>query len=421
MINIVSNTNTDVSSELKMLLTRVNSNFKDKKEYLVCSDSILAVKHYQLSNWQSEIVRLKKLLTEIPKRLGWNLNDIIQNLNIKETDQKYLMAASELSPSTVFRTDMIMTAYGPKILEFNLDKTVPQFQVPYSLKNIYGLSRKYCDEFYKLSGIPFPDWLDLARMFATKNKNIRQDIFWDVDRTSENVLNQRNQILKSYAKIKNNTLLKTGINSLVDDYSSKNHHRIFAYVHFLNNQDVNITSTDLANEIGSAIVFDNKLLLGYLYTKDFVELLSKDEVNLVNKYVPKTRLTKNLTTKEKLELVKDKNNWVLKKGNSWQGQDVLIGKSTSQEQFAATLDLKNWIIQEYVEPNQLRVNLIDGHNDFKSEGTNLLNFYFIDDTFSGSIIRVCKTKMFKIGAIDYKNVIPIPLISSAINSNSAKS
>lgn len=393
------------------MLKRINIFNKETDEMVTLSDIILSTDEAHLQKCQSEVARVKKIVSEIPQHMGWTNKDLVNYLSLQGHSSKYVMKADSISASSTYRTDMIMTSDGLKVLEFNIDNTLPQCQVSDNLKKLLGLSSSYTSNFLNLSGLPLTSWLDLASDFVLNRPFNKPLVIWDVDRDSEYWMSQRHQILSCLSKLNKSQTLVTGIEQLVHSYDSKLHTRMFAYIHLLQDSICFPQSKELINEIASSIIFDNKLLLGYLFEEQVQEKLTSYEITLIEKYIPKTILTKSLNLQNKVDLVNTKNQWILKKGNSWQGQNVVFGSLVSEEVFLNILSLNDWIAQEYVKPIHLPVNLINGSDRVASQGTNLLNFFYTNNRFSGSLIRLSKKPTHLIGAIDYKNIIPVPFIT----------
>jgi len=121
-------------------------------------------------------------------------------------------------------------------------------------------------------------------------------------------------------------------------------------------QAVRDGAVSVVNSFSSALG-SNKVILTILSEGKFHPLLESDTVAVMNEYLPWTRLFHRTIDNALLsKIVENKNSYVLKKGISYGGSAVVVGRGVNKEQWKTltekilTSPEERWIVQKYVTP-----------------------------------------------------------------------
>lgn len=112
------------------------------------------------------------------------------------------------------------------------------------------------------------------------------------------------------------------------------------------------------------VFFANKLLFGLLHKEDVKLSLSSQEVEFIEKYIPRTyALSEDVFSVSGARIdaqsyvIENKENLVIKKSNSMQGKDVFIGKAMSIDEWREIYQKyrtdRDWLVQEYNVPDEV--------------------------------------------------------------------
>lgn len=97
-----------------------------------------------------------------------------------------------------------------------------------------------------------------------------------------------------------------------------------------------------------AVVVQNKMMMAFLH--DYLHHFSSETQAAITQYIPETR---RMVDVDLTHLIREE--WVLKSVYGCEGDDVLLGKDMTDEQWTLALDLairKHWIMQRYFEPRR---------------------------------------------------------------------
>lgn len=105
--------------------------------------------------------------------------------------------------------------------------------------------------------------------------------------------------------------------------------------------------TTIINPFG-AVVVQNKCMMAFLH--DYKHHFSTETQDVIYEYIPETRRMVDVDTNQL-----NREEWVLKTVFGCEGDEVLIGRTMSDEQWNLALDLaidRHWILQKYFEPRR---------------------------------------------------------------------
>lgn len=257
----------------------------------------------------------------------------------------------------------------------------------------------------------------LAKDLMDKQTSGQKIFWWDLKDRSQELENERTQVIESLRKKGLEISLILGEDILTVPPGSRTYvFRAFAYVHFLNKrQDLQEifakipSSLILQGDLGiNSALYDNKVNLALLRSRDVIDVLSEEEHDLIQRIIPDTYTLDNRQESPE-NVLRDKDCWIIKKGVGFQGKHVIVGSDHSYDEWAfhlksAAQDKSSWIIQKRVEPVSISIPVTNGL-EWKTLGAgHIVNFFFVGDRFAGTWLRVSNLKE-KIGAPDGTNTI----------------
>lgn len=150
----------------------------------------------------------------------------------------------------------------------------------------------------------------------------------------------------------------------------------------------------MVNPFSSALG-SNKVILAILSEKRFHCLLDNDTVEVVQAYLPWTRLFHAGSEHQLLAQVLDlKDGYVLKKDKSYGGRAVIVGRETDSEVWKSRTEAilstpeERWIVQEYIEPPSASYPVIqDGKLTFSKLIYNI-NPFIIEGEYVNGMARL---------------------------------
>lgn len=149
----------------------------------------------------------------------------------------------------------------------------------------------------------------------------------------------------------------------------------------------------IINSLSSALM-SNKTIMAVLSDTKYHPLFEAVTRKAIKRHLPWTRLlTPSLNDLATITRYKD--NYVLKKCQSYGGKDVLVGKSVGPDEWEAWLEnilneeKSRWIVQEYAHKEIDTYPIIDDHEklQFVEMGVNI-NPFIVADKICGGIVRV---------------------------------
>lgn len=307
-------------------------------------------------------------------------------------------------PSVSFyRPDCIITEEGIKVLEFNIDYGSCSVEVGLELNRFYSMCAL---DSAAQKNLLFDGHNSLVHYLCARSKG-KRICLWDIGGRQMAQIIDRNGVVE--------LLKKSGLSVCVAEEEDVLQHldadfifRYFAYPHFFSKPD-RIKLLKLVLQSGEhdvdtqSVLLDSKLGLAKLYQQSQDGPLAE----LVNKYMVPTLHVNDQNLNHVLEC---KDNWVLKKGSSFQGKDVYVGRSTSKvdwhESVMNALTEQDWIAQKFIQSKQLEMQVSDGENTWIANGPHVFNGLFINNNLAGCFLRqkIINSDL-KIGAVDNINVL----------------
>ena len=111
-----------------------------------------------------------------------------------------------------------------------------------------------------------------------------------------------------------------------------------------------------------AVVVQNKLSMAFFY--EHIDLFDNESQEAIRAYIPPTFRLINCNTQD---ILRERERWVLKSDYGCEGDEVIIGRLVSDEQWTTVLDeviSERWIVQEYFEAAQEENGMIPNYGVF---------------------------------------------------------
>jgi len=161
------------------------------------------------------------------------------------------------------------------------------------------------------------------------------------------------------------------------------------------------------NSFRSYIV-GNKKVLSVISDPRFQHIYSKEEINVIKKTIPWTKILsdtketfKNINVHLKDFIIENKDILVLKPANLYGGKDVYLGRETNEKTWSeimhAHLHDSSWVVQEYVDIPQDIFPEISDDVRMKFKKVNINPFAFLGK-YSGTITRVSDNSVINVSA-----------------------
>lgn len=380
-----------------------------------------------ISSAASDILRIKEIICSLPNLLGLSHRQFLTQLGEPSNLLDFSKNESFEWQSSFFRPDCVMTPQGLKILEMNIDNGSMAMYGGMALKSFYKMQNTLSHYISSSGGVSIEDTLDieegLYQYFKKIQDNGKKIYFWDLSIRSEAVRSERDREI-AYFKNRGLEIQLVLGNEVLEVPLSKDSYvfRYFAYPHILKPQsplpDIfsQIPSMILSNgDLGvTSAIYDNKVNLALLWSPSVQSRLSATDIQIIRKYIPETYIVD-----DNLPTLADRSEWVLKQGIGFQGAQVVMGDECSQTDWESALSearAKNhFVVQSRMHALNLNVQATDGQN-VKTIGQNhVLNMFFVDNKFCGSLFRLASTAKGKIGAIDSNKIIgALPIITKTL-------
>lgn len=370
-----------------------------------------------ISEWANDILQIKKIIKDLPNVLG--ITDIQSSYHLTpELYEAYLTINQSLD--VCFRPDCILTDDGLKIIEFNIDSGSMMVQTGVPPREILltylQLAKGSTNDLEQVKKSYFAEkaWTNFLAQEAAGTSIY----LWDVPRKKED-LKLRQEIENVFSKVGVEAIFISGEDILE---SIKNEHvkifRMFSYPHLQSNYSMRSIFRELEdgnrNLLGVRnMVFDSKINFAFLWSSEVNEGLQEFQKNLIRKYIPETYVLSNkMDSKIRDDVFKNKDQWVLKAINSFQGKDVYLGKDIVPVEWVNLLKIHQlsggYIVQKLQQPKQFKIRWL-GLDSQTVNGAHLLNLFYVNDVFAGSVVRVTRGMVSKIGAVDNNQIYTLPL------------
>ncbi len=158
-----------------------------------------------------------------------------------------------------------------------------------------------------------------------------------------------------------------------------------------------------------SFIAGNKKILDLLTDQRFQDIYNRDELEVINKTIPWTKILADTKATYNGYLVNlhrfvidNKDNLVVKAASSYGGKDVVLGCETDQDTWKKVVDehiaAEDWVVQEYVNiPQEIYPEIRDGKVTLKLKKVNI-NPYSFTGNFGGSITRVSDKSVINVSA-----------------------
>lgn len=384
--------------------------------------TLLALDAKVVNSWAEDILSLKKLVCELPGRLRQDARTYSARLAEDKRMSRYLQHDSLSWVSPFFRPDCILTAEGLKILEFNIDNGSMAFAAGVAPKLFYssigGLEAHLSGSYRTSLNTSFSAETVFGNYLKRLQDQGRVVHIWDIEGRSESVRRDRGVILDMLRSAEVDFKVVEGRNILGTISPVNYYFRYFAYLHYFYPEsglgDVffefprkMIDNNDIS---ASSVIYDDKLNMAALWSKECWRLLNNRERRLVRQYIPRSYSRSTVTEATLKTILHEKDSWVVKSGNSFQGKAVHMGQDTAPAEWVKRCGLvmgaNNYMFQECADAAAIPVEVTDGEKLFPVRKGHVMNFYFVNNSFSGLLFRLRPGGVgAKIGAIDSVNVI----------------
>lgn len=397
-------------------------------EELCFPTGLIPLEAGQVREWADGLLRLKRLICGLQARIGMETEPYLALYNLPTAALEYLNRSWARPLSGFFRPDCILTRDGPKVLEFNIDPGSMVFIAGMSPKDFYRKVGSMDADLQKSygTGLEGSFWAErkFASLLAGMQASGRKIFFWDIAGRGEAQVRERARELDYFRDCGLNIELLEGDEVLRHAAPGNYIFRYFAYTHFLTPHpslrdsyfrlpaDI-LASSDIS---AASVLYDSKLNLSMLWDPAVQSRLDPEERALIKRYVPRSYRSGSVPPDVMNSVLRDKGNWIVKSGTGCQGRGTFAGPDLSAEDWRSRVEAaehdKDHIFQERVTPAALPVELTDGKESFPPGEGHILNFYFVDEEFSGLLFRLTKGGSgTKIGAIDAKAVVAaLPLL-----------
>lgn len=398
---------------------RVLNLFSGTKAYF--ASSFICLDQDELGQWAQDFLQIKKLVCTLGHRMGLDPEAYYSLFNLSPDLMELLCKNKSQWVPSFFRPDCILTENGPKLVDFNIDNGSMAFTAGLESKNFYKsdkIIREYIEQKY---GFGLDASFGAEREFVNYLSRIQylgnKIQIWDIPGRSEDQKKERNSLLQFYRTQGLSIELIESESIPRDPKKGVYTFRFFAYIHFAKKPEqlrkffgetagLSLESADVGF---SSITYDNKINMALLWSSDVQKFLTPEEIRLVTKYIPKTYGLNRLTPSQLTSVRSNREEWVLKAGTGIQGLDVHLGLELNDDQWiemiATALRTGNSIVQERSIPLKLDIEFTDGRSEITVDGAHIMNFYYVNDKFSGVVFTVNRDrKMTKVGVVDSLDV-----------------
>jgi len=166
----------------------------------------------------------------------------------------------------------------------------------------------------------------------------------------------------------------------------------------------------VVNPLRSRLASNKSIMAIMTNQKEFRDIFSDDENQIIKKHIPWTRRVVDMQTFYegnsiflKKHIISHKDNLVLKPGDGYGGKDVAIGCETDEDTWSNLVGriLRNnedWVVQRYVEISQMTVPIIDGDIVRMANKKYNLNPFVFASRYAGSVARLSDKSVINVSA-----------------------
>lgn len=166
----------------------------------------------------------------------------------------------------------------------------------------------------------------------------------------------------------------------------------------------------VVNPLRSRLAANKALLAIMTNQKDFKDVFSDEENQIIKRHIPWTRRVLDMQTHYegnpvflKKHIVSHKDHLVLKPGDGYGGKDVAIGRETDEDSWKnlVTRILRNkedWVVQRYVDISQMTVPMVNGETIHMAPKKYNLNPFVFAHRYAGSVARLSDQSVINVSA-----------------------
>lgn len=166
----------------------------------------------------------------------------------------------------------------------------------------------------------------------------------------------------------------------------------------------------VVNPLRSRLASNKATLAIMTNQKDFRDLFSEEENQIIKRHIPWTRRVLDMQTHYegnpvflKKHIVSHKDHLVLKPGDGYGGKDVMIGCETDEDEWKnlVTRILRNkedWVVQRYVDISKMTVPILNGKSVKMVNKKYNLNPFVFAHRYAGSVARLSDQSVINVSA-----------------------
>jgi len=382
---------------------------------------------------QALIYAVEKISTALIKFINLYLNNDevkeIMNISNKE-DQLFRIDPGYNIPLVISRLDAFLQDYSIKFLEFNCDSPAGH---AYSdvmedgfkkLFHEYDFLDQWEIEYFKRQDRLLNALLTCYNEFRNHSTRLpSKPVIAIVDWDDVSTLSEFYMLQKYFGDKGFKTVVSSPLNIRI-----KNNGKIFAgddEVHLIYKRVITGGLFNRWDEVDQFIqsikeglvcccnsfrsyIVGNKKVLSVISDPRFQHIYSKEELNVIKKTIPWTKILsdtketfKNINVHLKDFIIENKDILVLKPANLYGGKDVYLGRETDEKTWSeimhAHLYDSSWVVQEYVDIPQDIFPEISDDVRLKFKKVNINPFAFLGK-YSGTITRVSDNSVINVSA-----------------------
>jgi len=166
----------------------------------------------------------------------------------------------------------------------------------------------------------------------------------------------------------------------------------------------------VVNPLRSRLASNKAILAIMTNQKEFRDIFSEDENQIIKRHIPWTRRVIDMQTYYegnpvflKKHIVSHKDSLVLKPGDSYGGKDVMIGCETDEATWVNLVgrilrNKEDWVVQRYVEISQMTVPIVSGDAVYMVDKKYNLNPFVLAHRYAGSVARLSDQSVINVSA-----------------------
>jgi len=166
----------------------------------------------------------------------------------------------------------------------------------------------------------------------------------------------------------------------------------------------------VVNPLRSRLASNKAMLAIMTNQKEFRDLFTEEENQIIKKHIPWTRRVLDMQTHYegnpvflKKHIVSHKDHLVLKPGDSYGGKNVMIGRETDEATWANLVgsilrNKEDWVVQRYVDISQMTVPMVNGNGIKMANKKYNINPFVFAHQYAGSVARLSDQSVINVSA-----------------------